>query len=206
MSELERKLEKTNEKGVIISNRVMLRYEDGWHHLVSIEMMDKIRNEDYEEYNDIRGKYLFYSTGLLGLIGIGTQEIVAHDFHVAKVNSRLLGTNTEYVLCLYYRDDSRKHELASRCKTDYPDAKYRYWKSDESTRRGQYSDEFLSKLDPETRSKFIEGGKQALTRSRRNGGEGELQAENERLKQLIGELTIANDAFKKSLQGEKGRW
>jgi|SRR3972149_12019530 transposase-like protein len=56
------------------------------------------------------------------------------------------------------------------------------------------------------KEKFIEGGKQALTRSRRNGGEGELQAENERLKQLIGELTIANDAFKKSLQGEKGRW
>ena len=56
------------------------------------------------------------------------------------------------------------------------------------------------------KEKFIEGGKQALTRSRRNGGEGELQTENERLKQLIGELTIANDAFKKSLQGEKGRW
>jgi len=53
---------------------------------------------------------------------------------------------------------------------------------------------------------FIEGGKQALTRSRRNDGEGELQAENERLKQLIGELTIANDAFKKSLQAEKRRW
>ena len=53
---------------------------------------------------------------------------------------------------------------------------------------------------------FIEGGKQALTRSRRKGGEGELQAENERLKHLIGELTIANDAFKKILKGEKGRW
>jgi transposase-like protein len=56
------------------------------------------------------------------------------------------------------------------------------------------------------KEKFIEAGKQALTRSRRKEGEGELQAENERLKQLIGELTIANDAFKKSLQGEKGRW
>jgi len=56
------------------------------------------------------------------------------------------------------------------------------------------------------KEKFIEGGKQALTQSRRNTGEGVLQAENTRLKQLIGELTIANDAFKKSLQGEKGRW
>ena len=56
------------------------------------------------------------------------------------------------------------------------------------------------------KEKFIEAGKQALTRSRRKEGEGELQAENEHLKQLIGELTIANDAFKKSLQAEKRRW
>lgn len=56
------------------------------------------------------------------------------------------------------------------------------------------------------KEKFIQGGKQALTRSRRNSGGGELQAENERLKQLIGELTIANDAFKKILQGERRRW
>jgi transposase-like protein len=56
------------------------------------------------------------------------------------------------------------------------------------------------------KEKFIEGGKQALTRSRGNEGGEELQTENMRLKQLIGELTIANDAFKKILQGEKRRW
>ncbi len=33
------------------------------------------------------------------------------------------------------------------------------------------------------KEKFIQGGKQALTRSRRNSGEGTLQAENECLKQ-----------------------
>ena len=56
------------------------------------------------------------------------------------------------------------------------------------------------------RTKFIEGGKQALSGSRRNGGGEVLQAENQRLKQLIGELTIANDAFKNILEGEKRRW
>ena len=56
------------------------------------------------------------------------------------------------------------------------------------------------------RTRFIEGGKQALSGSSRNGGGEVLQAENQRLKQLIGELTIANDAFKKILEGEKRRW
>jgi len=56
------------------------------------------------------------------------------------------------------------------------------------------------------RTRFIEGGKEALSGSRRNGGGEALQAENQRLKQLIGELTIANDAFKKILEGEKRRW
>ena len=42
-------------------------------------------------------------------------------------------------------------------------------------------------------------GKMALTRSGGNFNK-LLQAENERLKKLIGELTIANDAFKKTLE------
>jgi hypothetical protein len=147
-------LEKANEKGVVIADKVLIFYEDGWHHLISVEMMRKLRNEDYEEYKDITGKYLFFSPDLPTLTKIGSREIIEHNFHVAKINSRLSGSNTEYVLCLYCKDDSRKHELANRCKTDCPGVKYRYWKSDESTRKGQYSQEFLSRLDPETRKRF----------------------------------------------------
>ena len=46
------------------------------------------------------------------------------------------------------------------------------------------------------KQKFIEGGKMALTGAGENINK-QLQAENERPKKLIGELTIANDAFKK---------
>src|SRR5215467_11897705 len=49
------------------------------------------------------------------------------------------------------------------------------------------------------KQKFIEGGKMALTGSGENINK-QLQAENERLKKLIGELTIAKDAFKKTLE------
>jgi hypothetical protein len=34
---------------------------------------------------------------------------------------------TEHVLCLYYCDDSRKHELRERNDHEYG-VKYRYWK------------------------------------------------------------------------------
>ena len=33
---------------------------------------------------------------------------------MAKVNQRIIGIGKEYVLCLYYKDDSRKYELAEK--------------------------------------------------------------------------------------------
>lgn len=51
------------------------------------------------------------------------------------------------------------------------------------------------------REKFLEGGKLALSGALKDPAR-EKDAENERLKKLIGELTIANDAMKKVLSGE----
>jgi transposase len=53
------------------------------------------------------------------------------------------------------------------------------------------------------KNRFVEGGKMALSGSLKNSSSSnrELEAEIERLKRLIGELTIANDAFKKTLEG-----
>ncbi len=47
------------------------------------------------------------------------------------------------------------------------------------------------------KEKFINGGKMALSVSKQENINQNLQSENERLKKLIGELTIVNDAFKK---------
>jgi transposase-like protein len=52
------------------------------------------------------------------------------------------------------------------------------------------------------KERFIDGGKTALAGRRSNGVSDEI----ERLKRLIGELTIANDAFKKTLEGGRRRW
>jgi transposase len=55
------------------------------------------------------------------------------------------------------------------------------------------------------KEKFLEGGKSALmSRGIKKDANQDLLAENERLKKLIGELTIANDSFKKILEGEPG--
>jgi transposase-like protein len=66
-----------------------------------------------------------------------------------------------------------------------------------------------SNLTPVTfyswREKFFHGGKLALSGQLRDPAR-EMEAENGRLKKLIGELTIANDAFKKTLEatGRRG--
>jgi hypothetical protein len=101
----------------------------------------------------ILGKYLFFHEDKDKLIEVARNEIANHGFHEAKVNEHLLEGQTEHVLCLYYKDDSRKHELAERNKQEYG-VRYRYWKSDEATLKGQYSQEFLSKLPKSERKHF----------------------------------------------------
>jgi hypothetical protein len=86
----------------------------------------------------ICGKYLFFSESQQMLIDIAEEEIAKHDFFVAKVSTT--PRNGTYVLCLYWINDTRKHELARR----YPDdtyVQYRYWKSNEDTRKGIYSEQ-----------------------------------------------------------------
>lgn len=111
---------------------------------------------------DIVGKYLFFSENKDRLIEIARNEILNHGFHRAKVNAQMLGNNREHVLCLYYRDDSRKDELAERAKSEYQ-VKFRYWKSDADTRDGKYSDEFLGKLDSSAQVHFTPDGSRHQT-------------------------------------------
>jgi transposase len=55
------------------------------------------------------------------------------------------------------------------------------------------------------KQKFIEGGKVALSGSSIDNINKDLETENERLKRIIGEQTIAIDTFKKTLEtGRKG--
>lgn len=102
---------------------------------------------------EITGKYLFFSHDRDLLLGIAIQELQSGMFHLAKIPIDGKNRTEDYVLCLYYKDDSRKSNLA----TKYGPAsgvKYRYWKTDAATAHGEYSREFLESLSPEDRDQF----------------------------------------------------
>ena len=103
----------------------------------------------------ITGKYLFFSEHKEELERIAIVELENNGFFHAKINTDEHKKGKEYVLCLYYTDDSRKQELAQKYKGNLK-IKYRYWKSDVDTLKGKYSEEFLSKLSPEEKKKWIE--------------------------------------------------
>jgi hypothetical protein len=89
------------------------------------------------------GKYLFFSKDQDALIQLAKDEINEHDFEVAKVSTT--NRTGDYVLCLYWGDDSRKVELMRRT-VNMPDIKYRWWKSNEDTREGKYSQKYINSL------------------------------------------------------------
>lgn len=110
----------------------------------------------------ITGKYLFFSLNRDMLVEIAIDEIENGGFHHAKTN--MAGINPpsgDYVLCLYYKDDSRKHELAIKYRGRVG-LKYRYWKSDSETLAGKYSRTFLNKLSSNDKKIFqVKRGEQS---------------------------------------------
>ena len=104
---------------------------------------------------EVTGKYLFFSVDRELLIKIAKEELKEGGFHRAKTHmSDVVPPSGEYVLCLYYKDDSRKRELAAKYQHN-PELKYRYWKSDEDTHAGKYSKEFLDRLSRDERKFFL---------------------------------------------------
>jgi hypothetical protein len=105
----------------------------------------------------VTGKYLFFSPERERLVAIAMEELGHGGFHLAKTQMQGMKDGDDYVLCLYYRDDSRKRELAAKYR-GRDGVRYRYWKPEEATRRGEYSAQFLRSLDPETRQWFSRFG------------------------------------------------
>ncbi len=106
----------------------------------------KIKNDSTNTSDEFRitGKYLFFHTNPEVLEKTARDEIENNGFDVAKISGEL-GKQKDYVLCLYYKNDSRKAELAEKYQGKNG-IKYRYWKTDEDTLKGKYSKQYLDNL------------------------------------------------------------
>lgn len=132
-------------KQVLISKNVIRIDDEYWHYYLKFSGKKPI----------ITGKYLFFSESKEELEKIAIEELEDGGFFHAKINTDKHKKGKEYVLCLYYSDDSRKVELAEKYKGNQK-VKYRYWKSDEDTCKGKYSEEFLEKLSLKERKEWTQ--------------------------------------------------
>jgi hypothetical protein len=88
-------------------------------------------------------------------VKIAKREIQNDDFYSAKIPLEGNNLGEDYVLCLYYKNDSKKKFLAEKYrKLEKEGIKYRYWKSDEATLSGDYSKQFLGKLSRDDQKIF----------------------------------------------------
>ena len=132
------------EKQVRVSENVIRIDSEYWHYFLRA----------IKEKPVITGKYLFFSESKEELEKIAIEELENCGFFRAKINTDKHKKGKEYVLCLYFSDDSRKHELAEKYKGNQ-EVKYRYWKSDEATLQGKYSEEFLDKLSSKEKKEWV---------------------------------------------------
>lgn len=126
------KQEFIEENRISLTGKVDISLYDIWEYILSVE----------KPSYDITGKYLFFSNDRELLQQIAITEIENNGFHRAKLPIYGFSEGDDYVLCLYYKDDSRKKELAERYR-NAKNVKYRYWKSDQATIDGIYSEQFL---------------------------------------------------------------
>ena len=110
----------------------------GWNYFMSEKFQKNARDLG------LSGKYLFFHTNPEVLEKIAIDEIENNGFDVAKISAEL-GKQPDYVLCLYSQNDSRKDELAEKYQGKNG-IEYKYWKSEEDTRKRKYSKQYLDNL------------------------------------------------------------
>ena len=132
---------------------------------------ERFKRRDSPPY-EITGKYLFISMDRKLLIEIAVEELENGGFHEAKTHmAEVTPPSGEYVLCLYYKDNSHRYELATKYQ-GWSNLKYRYWKSNADTRAGKYSKEFLDKCSPDVQMSFQQNEIRRRSLIGDSGGEG----------------------------------
>lgn len=99
------------------------------------------------------GKYLFFSPNVSVLENILLDQFALGPFRSTKIPTLPNQRGDDFVLCLYYEDDRFRYYLAGKYGNQQG-LKYQYFKVDEATHRGEYSEKFLSLLSEGARDAF----------------------------------------------------
>lgn len=101
-------------------------------------------NNSNQIRSEIRGKYLFFADSKEILIELATNVLEKYNLLVAKVPSSNTPNTSKgfgFVLCVYDTSNKYCNELKN-LETD--SISFRYWKSDNVTRAGKYSKQYLN--------------------------------------------------------------
>ncbi len=101
-------------------------------------------NNSDQDKNEITGKYLFFSDNKNELIELAEMVLEKYQLLIAKTPSSNTPNNSigfGFVLCIY---DSKNRYCNDLKKLETDTISFRYWKSDNATRAGKYSKQFMS--------------------------------------------------------------
>lgn len=127
---------------ILTLSKSVIRMDKGFWHVY--------RTKLDADFSSISGKYLFFSSSYEELEKIAIDEIENHGFILAKINDQFYKKGPDFVMCLYHKDEARKTELLKRYK-DSRSVKYRFWKSNEDTLKGKYSERYQKTIRAEKR-------------------------------------------------------
>ena len=100
-------------------------------------------NQSTQNRSDIKGKYLFFSDDKEELIELAKVLLEKHDLAIAKTPSSDVPNESEgfgFVLCVY---DSENRHCKELKESETDTISFRYWKSDDATRAGSYSKQYM---------------------------------------------------------------
>ena len=100
-------------------------------------------NQSDQNRNEIKGKYLFFSDDKEKLIELSKFILKKYNLLVAKTPSSDIANDSKgfgFVLCVYDTINRYCKELKN---LETNDISFRYWKSDDATRAGKYSKQFI---------------------------------------------------------------
>ncbi len=100
-------------------------------------------NSSDQDRNNIKGKYLFFADNKEQLIELAKTILDKYNLLIAKTPSSNTPNNSKgfgFVLCVYDTENRYCNEFK---KMETNSISFRYWKSDDATRAGRYSKQFI---------------------------------------------------------------